>query len=149
MHSSSPTQCHMLDLIDLNTVTFGEEHKSRSSTLRSFLYPPVTSSLLRPNNKTIGKIIAISLKPHFNMTQATLLLAPFEQQRWKLNRIHLIVITLQKIHQVRLKSEVTWFYSTIFVPDISGLSIQVSTLGTETDGYPNKDNSTKIYLLTD
>jgi hypothetical protein len=75
--------------------------------ITQFSLSPVTSSLLSPNNKMTGKIIATALKPHFNMTQATLLLAPFEQQMRKLNRINLIVITLQKIHQVRLKSEVT------------------------------------------
>jgi len=39
--------------------------------------------------------------------------------------------------------------TTIFVSVISWLSLQVSTLGTETDGLPNKDNNEKICLVTD
>jgi hypothetical protein len=39
--------------------------------------------------------------------------------------------------------------TTIFVSDISWLSLKFSTQGTETDGYPNKDNNKKIYLVTD
>jgi hypothetical protein len=37
----------ILDLIIL--IILGEEHKSRSSSLRGFLHPPVTPSLFGPN----------------------------------------------------------------------------------------------------
>ena len=47
IHATCPTSIILLDFI--NWTILGEEHRSLSSTLSSFLHSPVTSSLLAPN----------------------------------------------------------------------------------------------------
>jgi hypothetical protein len=47
MHAAYPTHLFLLEFIVL--ITFGQENKLRSSSLCSFLKPPVTSSVFGPN----------------------------------------------------------------------------------------------------